>query len=206
MKFNLISTDGGASELRATPENLDAWPAVRSLRCDRTIDPISPDRLAIACILAFGPWCSGQLTFPDQVSSLTAQRLTRWIPERWLHAFPVHPANIPIPRGTKVFTLERAVCQSRTRDTPTIFSMSAAVQPISTVSNEVWELASNAWMLENGPRNALSSWAPHMALAVLFSEALGVDIFSISGLVLEEDEQTQLQSLLSCGGLGLEIL
>ncbi|MEX5308853.1 hypothetical protein [Kocuria sp. CPCC 205297] len=68
------------------------------------------------------------------------------------------------------------------------------------------ELASNAWMLETGKSDSLFSWAPHLALGVLFSEQLGVDTFRISGINLRECEQHRLQDLLACGGIGVEIV
>lgn len=106
MKFEIdVGNDSSGAFIGATPTVLDGFPLIQRLVTSKSVTSLSPDRGAVAAVLAFAPYLSGQQILPSQFSALTAELLQRLMQPGWTHFSPLHPANLPIPRGTREIAL-----------------------------------------------------------------------------------------------------
>lgn len=106
MKFQLErGKENEGATIEAIPTELDGFPLIEKLALSHPLTDVSPDRCTVASVLAFSPLLSGQQVFPDQFSSLTAERCQRLLEPVWTHYSPLHPGNLPIPRGGREVAL-----------------------------------------------------------------------------------------------------
>lgn len=106
MKFQTdLGAENDGASIEATPTELDGFPLIEKLTLSRALTNLSPDRCTVAAVLAFAPFLSGQQIFQNQFSSLTAELCQRLLAPGWTHYSPLHPSNVPIPRGNREVAL-----------------------------------------------------------------------------------------------------
>lgn len=179
MKFTMFQDVNGIS-LRAEPTNLDGFPLISTLNIEWPCGEISGDRLAVASVLGFSPYMSGPQLMPDQISSLTSQLMERLLHPQWVHFEPVHPANLPLPRGRRWVRLSVAETPPESGEStvllanPTTFNSWVAapeVTHIATNAGQIDMLSSSATQ----PRSRAS-----LAAAVLVAESMDVAGYIVS--------------------------
>lgn len=106
MRFSTIGrTPNGRYEISATKGLYDAAPPISSLRFDQGPINVRSDILAVAAILAFGEWCSGEVVFPKPVSPEIAEAIQRYLAPVWTHVTPVELKPLPKIVGEGTFHL-----------------------------------------------------------------------------------------------------
>lgn len=181
MKFQLdlsIDNQGGAS-IEATPTALDAFPLIETLDISQAVQTSSPDRSVVAAVLAFAPYLSGQQVFTDKFSSLTAELAQRFLEPVWTHFSPLHPGNLPIPRGTREVALrlrqESPTEQSELRLAAPNGESGVGYEPNSVV------VTTNALDIDElGKSSSLHPSRAALAVAVLLAEDLNVATYVVS--------------------------
>lgn len=105
MKFK-FEQDSVSTLITASPTNLDGHPLIDTLDVKWLCGEVSGDRIAAAALLAFSPYISGPQILPLEFSSLTSELVESLFEPLWIHMSPVHPANLPLPRGSRWLSLE----------------------------------------------------------------------------------------------------
>lgn len=194
--------------LVATPGEIDGYPRISNIAVDTAPAKLTADRLAVASALGFHRYQSGQLTLDQPISALTAKTIEQFFAPRWTHVVPVHPSNLPIPRGHAVMFLSP---EGGDHQVPEGIDFTLEVtrrdrtRGIQDKGNLI-AIASNAWMHAEGDANSLEYYFPFLAVAVIFSEDLAVDrIVLPKGVIAEEQALYKVRALLACAGLGLQI-
>ena len=87
--------DSNESSLVASPGELDGFPGIPKLHIGKSIANLSADRLAVAGVLAFRRYISGQVVFDEKISALTAEAISKVLFPRWSHCSPLSiiPSN-----------------------------------------------------------------------------------------------------------------
>lgn len=193
--------------LVATPGEIDGYPLVGKLAVGAAPVTLTADRLAVASVLAFSAYQSGQLTLDKPISALTAKTISNFFAPRWTHVTPLHPSNLPIPRGHVVLYVAP---EGNDIEAPDGCDITLSVQRsdwatgIHSIGDTV-SIASNAWMHTVGEPQSFEYYLPFLAVAVLFSEDLSVDrIVLPKNVQRDASMQRKVQDLLACAGLGLQ--
>lgn len=180
MKFEINSgNDSIGAFIEAIPTELDGFPLIQKLLLSKSILNVSPDRSAVSAVLAFAPYLSGQQILPSQFSALTAELLQRLMLPGWTHFSPIHPANIPIPRGTREVALrledEKPSMLYELRLVPSNGSAGAGYEPESLIVH------TNSIDLDClGSNSSIHISRASLAVAILLAEDLDVATYVIS--------------------------
>lgn len=190
--------------LSAAPGEIDGFPAIASLRLDTVPQKVSPDRIAVAGILAFGRYLSGQVQFDSKISALTAELIARFMRPRWVHVTPLHPANLPIPRGTKTVRLTESI--SRIASEAVLVVVRSDQYQGAIVGRNATIVASNAWIIDQlDAANEIDSLSARLAVAVLMAEQMDTAVIRIENIDHKDaPEISALKELLGAVGLGME--
>lgn len=195
------------TRLRVSSGEFDGYPPIPQLDLFGLAPEIlTPERAAVAAVLAFHPWISDRIEFNWEISSLTAQRISEFFQPAWISVGPIARRNTPIPRGARTVS---ALCGSTSTEVtgPTVgLGLPNGTLAVSRHGTHI-ELPTNARPLGElapSPQGRLS--AP-LAAFVAYSELLDV-----SRYVLRIDEGTSLiavpaiERLLEAVSLGIEVL
>ncbi|MEE1620761.1 hypothetical protein ACQ7DA_07620 [Zafaria sp. J156] len=190
----------------AKPGELDATPIIPSLVLDYVPRNLSPDRLAVGAILAFAPYISGQIVLDRQISALTAQVIEDLFDPIWVNVAPLHPANIPLPRGKQRRRLtwggQPDVLQHSLRLVDRSESVGISVRDQAvTVSTNALDLNAVA------PANSRLSGMAAIGMASILAEDLDASIFDVDAGLMGADGETlrRVSRLMSATGLGLNV-
>lgn len=201
-----FSTDKDINEssLVATPGELDGFPAIPKLHIGKSITNLSADRLAVASILAFRRYISGQVLFDEKISSLTAEAISKVLFPRWSHCSPLHPANLPIPRGSRTVNLSGLPVLEQGRSTLAIVGSDDFTGP--TISDQLSIIPSNAWCIDRIDQHiSIDQVCGRLSAAVLLAEDLDIAILRLdrNEFSIFEDYGVY-EELLGSVGMGLE--
>lgn len=199
-----VSTGEHSTTLTAIPGEIDGFPAIERLEFSAIPSSVSSDRVAVAGILAFGPYISGQVQFEEKISALTAEIIARYMNPRWVHVTPLHPSNLPIPRGSQPIVIQNKISPSPT-DRQLVIVRNDRYEG-SVIGMETSVIPSNAWLIDklNGI-NQSSRFSSELAVAVLMAESLNISVIKMpSNDGLEPKRLHLLKQLLGAVGLGFE--
>lgn len=193
------------SLLSATPGEIDGFPAVSRLRFDVAPSTVSPDRIAVAGILAFRRYISGQVQFESRISALTAELIARFMQPRWVHVTPLHPSNLPIPRGNKTLELRDSISMTRADAVLAIVRKDRYQGAIFGADTTI--IPSNAWVIDQlDTEDEIDTFSARLAVAVLMAEDLNTSVIKIENLDIKNaSDFSVLKDLLGAVGLGLEL-
>lgn len=106
----------GACALAAAPEDYDGYPKHATFVTDMVPRSVSPDRLAVAFILAFRPYISGAVRFPYSVHPETAEAIRNYLTPTAVFFSEINfePENIPHGSGAFVLNPEGDYAVDRT--------------------------------------------------------------------------------------------
>lgn len=198
-----LNVGGDQSQLIASPEELDGFPALQRMTIPALHTAPSPDRVAVAGVLAFGKYCSGQLNFNQRISAYTAQVVERFMRPRWANVAPLHPANLPLPRGRSrvvlVSNVDSVFESNALRFVPGIYQSG-----INQVGNTL-SIPSNAWLIDEIDNSAAwHNFGAKLGAAVLMGEYLDLSVIYFDGMEgLSPQEAVALRELMSAVGLGI---
>lgn len=202
IKYVTDVTDG-TSFLEAVPGELDGTPAISRLLFPTPKNNVSPDRIAVAGILAFGKYISGQVVFDEKMSALTAQTIEQFLEPRWVHVTPLHPANLPIPRGNAHIHLSSSIKELVHGDSLLILK-GLPTQGVAYLEAIV-SVPSNALLLD--AVDSATSWQTFgatLAVGVLHSADLDIAVLkNREWSAIQDSDFEKLRNLLSSCGLGI---
>lgn len=192
------------SSLIATPGELDGFPAIPQLYMGRYIEKLSADRLAVAGVLAFRRYISGQIVFDEKISSLTAEAISKVLLPRWSHCSPLHPANLPIPRGSRTVKLSGLPIVEQGH--PTLAIVGSEGFSGSTISEQLSIIPSNAWCLDRMDQHrSIDRVCARISTAILLAEDLDIAILRVDRNEFSVfDSYGDYEELLGAVGMGLE--
>lgn len=173
MKFKYEADEAlGSMTLNAEPGVLDGYPPIAKMIVDRVSSNVSGDRIAAAGALAFANYISGQLIFERQLSSLTAELIERLLTPRWAHVMPLHPANLPIPRGSRTVYLGSP--QQTSNDWERLELVERNLSRGSFLLKDRMIVSSNALVLDRVADPAHNYGLACLAVGVLLAEDLDI--------------------------------
>lgn len=206
MKFQVdLGEENMGASVEATPTELDGFPLIEKLTISRDITSLSPDRCLVASILTFAPYLSGQQIFPSKFSSLTAELSQRLLEPIWSHFSPLHPGNVPIPRGSREVALkvcdESPTTRSELRLIPSTGESGVGYQPGSII------VSTNALDIDVlGQASTLHPSRAALAVAVLLAEDLDVATYVVSQQTAENfGLQDSVLELLNAVSIGVHV-
>lgn len=206
MKFDLdLGTQNLGASIEAVPTELDGFPLIEKLKLSRDITDLSPDRCMVAAVLAFAPYLSGQQIFPAKFSALTAELTQRLLEPIWVHLSPLHPANVPIPRGSREVALrlqdESDTVRPELRLIPSTGESGVGYKPSSVV------VSTNALDIDTlGSESELHPSRAALAVAVLLAEDLDVALYVLSRQTAEIFQLGEpVLELLNAVGIGVRV-
>lgn len=206
MKFKIdLGTESTGAFIEATPTVLDGFPLIEKLTISKTITNLSPDRCAVASVLAFAPYLSGQQIVPNQFSALTAELSQRLMEPEWTHFSPLHPANLPIPRGSRAIALklddEEPNALTELRLVPPNGEFGVGYEPGSVV------VTTNAIDLDTlGKASPVHPARASLAAAVLLAEDLDIATYVVSKQTAAKFKLTSaVIELLNAVSIGLRV-
>ena len=207
MKVEKNTSPTGQWGLRAVPEDYDGIPLIPLVQFDRQPRVLSPDRVALAGYLLFGPWMSGRYNSPQWHSPAVSQAMAGDCGPAWLQTEPVELYAKPLPKGRhrvrvhmEGTAFEEKPC-GRSESGRALRFMRSDRSAGARLSFSALELSTNAWMLAVGQ-------APDRQLrvlvgcAVLFAEDMDIDEILICN-ALQPDEISSLGNLVGAARLGL---
>lgn len=196
--------DTNESSLVATPGELDGFPAIPKLHIGKSITNLSADRLAVASVLAFRRYISGQIVFDEKISALTAEAISKVLFPRWSHCSPLHPANLPIPRGSRTVNLSGLPVIERSRSTLAIVGSDDFSG--TTISDQLSIIPSNAWSIDRIDQHiSIDQVCGRLSAAVLLAEDLDIAILRLDRNEFSTfEDYGAYEELLGAVGMGLE--
>lgn len=206
MKFQVdLGEENMGASVEATPTELDGFPLIEKLTISRDITSLSPDRCMVASVLTFAPYLSGQQILPSKFSSLTAELSQRLLEPIWSHFSPLHPANVPIPRGSREVALkvsdEIPATRPELRLIPSTGESGVGYEPDSIV------VSTNAIDVDAlGQAATIHPSRAALAVAVLLAEDLDVATYVVSQQTAESFKlQDSVLELLNAVSIGVRV-
>lgn len=210
MRVEKNTSPTGQWGLRAVAEDYDGTPPLPTVQFDRQPRTLSPDRVALASYLFFGPWMSGRYVSPQWHSPAMSQAMAQDASPAWLQTEPVELYAKALPKGRRTFavSLEGA---DQIRDavqegagTPSLRFMRSDLSSGARVRGSSLELSSNAWLLASG-QSTERQLRVALGCAVLFAEDVDADevVIGHSG---SSAEVASLFDLVGASRLGLRLV
>lgn len=200
MKFSVVT--GRMQTLFVTQGGtFDGSPPVAHLEVGHHFQGMNVDRVAVGLSLIYAPWLSGPVEFPEPVSALTAQRLTRFFGDRFVTASPFTDRAQPLPRGSRTVMVRDGL-----RSAPDGgVAPSIRLVPFTQGEGSLWSagdliVASNVALLADPEPNAWPAGLHTLGLATLLAEDVDASVLvhPASGT-----QSSGLGQLLEAVGLGL---
>lgn len=198
MKIETKLTPGGQYSLAAVLGDYDGQPPVNELIVDHPPRVENPELIGMACYLAFGRWCGGELQLPVKVGPATADAMRR---DAAASGIGLLPAPIeyypkPLPLGVREARLSRSLD----------IDEKAAIHDVridqwagSLRGHSRLVVPSNSFLID-GVGNEVRA---HLAVALLFADDMQVDSLSVESAA-SEDDRPNLASLLSAVRIGIQ--
>lgn len=197
MKVQPKHGPGGRYVLVATLGDYDGFPPTDAFIVDHQPRVINPERLGMACYLAFGSWCGGELHLPVKVGPATANAMVRDAAPSGisLHPNPIEYYPKPLPIGTRELKLTRelAVVNAATIQDLQIDQWSGSLRSHSSVI-----VPSNSFLFDSTSGGIRA----HLAVAMLFANDAQADLVVVENEV-EECEKERLTELFGAVRLGI---
>lgn len=194
--------EGDRHALTATPQEYDAYPPLPALIMDGAPGRLDPDRLALAAYLAFGRWCAGDLTLPEQgASPAVAEAIEDDARPVRVRPSPVQYAPRALVRGET----EVAVSTSLPADDaagPRIAVVPSTVAEGRLRTGDATVVASNAFLLDAAAGPA-QGFRAHLAVAVLFAEDHSAAGLRLPSVAVGDAGMAPLRALLRSVNLSL---
>lgn len=180
-------------EYKVELSEYDAEPPSKEWLLDDLPDRVNPELEAVALYLLFGPWCGGELIFPQEISPNTASAIARDAVED-IFIDPIGYYPKALPSGAKSV---RIVGEFSEIEANTFYSLAAGEWNGSLKSTNSLVLTSNSHVFGLKNNDARVSLAP----ALLLAEALDAGQFEYA---FDSNEQVaRLRALLREIRIGL---
>ncbi|WP_155990673.1 hypothetical protein [Paraoerskovia marina] len=211
MKIDIDRTQDGRMTISSTPNQYDGYPSPSRFHLECSIKNLSPDRAAVASALLFGRWVGSSLEFDDPISPLVAASIANYLPLSTITSSPIDLEPRAIPGGSRRLALGFRESRSVVHYPPdyaagvsTLLSESSAEISGSILSMHSSIVGSNAIAFAPDLDAISLGLHPHLAVAVLLSEDLGIGSIFIPSNGDKFDESTaRAANLLSAVRLGL---
>jgi len=171
----------GSCALMADPGDYDGYPLPALLTTDMVPRTVSPDRLAVAFVLAFHPFISGEVSFPYGIHPEVASAVGEFVKPSTVFISDIDFKVAIIPSGGNVFAVNpggQYEVSSSWVDFDSERTIELNLPSVSdsfshSFHNDVLTVPTNAAVFyTNG--DELASFAPYIAAAVLLSEDFDV--------------------------------
>ena len=206
MKFETTRDHLGRMGIVAIPGDYDGYPIVNTLWIEGPgeVPTKSPDRFAVACVLAFGSYCSGELDFGRKISPATANAIRRYQAPVGVSvsAIEQYPKALPIADGTLSIRMGGGMPDNEAAFSLQLLDTHRFAGSLRTSSSLI--ASSNASVLQHlsasrgGRRDAVAT-----AIFCLLAEELGADRARLQSDVAAA-ENPRVQELL--GAVRLELI
>ena len=204
------SDDTGRSGLVASIEHYDAIPPIAKLLIDASPRLLTAERLGAAAALAFGRFCSGNVTLPRPVGPGLAHAVEEHCSGSRTVVGPIVFEPAALPMGTTTFVI--GAPQGYTplnrwgepREVKLDIRRSDAYAG-QLASLDEFVVASNAWLhaAVEDPTD-INHYLGELSVAVLFSESMQVDAIALPRAVnLDVPAARRIVNLLAACRLGL---
>ena len=205
------SSQTGGCELTAHPEDYDGCPAPSALRVDFTPRFSSPGRCAAAGVLAFGPFVSGSITFPQAISPELSHAVSAFLGPRavWPGPLDLRPKAIPRADGTFVLgsPVDALPVQDQRQDdrTTRLVLPSSGAEFGHTFGPGLVVLPTNAHLLTPDSTSPLRRLFPFLAAVVLVAEDIGVGTIMLPAQVQRDEIFVAAAELLRSVGIRIAV-
>jgi hypothetical protein len=189
---------GGRYQLVSVLGEYDAHPPVDRLIVDHPPRVENAELIGMACYLAFGRWCGGELQLPVKVGPATANAMMRdaAVSGVSLLPSPIEYYPKPLPLGVREVRLSRML---RIDSAAAVYDVRVDQWAGSLRSHTSVVVPSNSFLLDGMAGNVRAS----LAVALLFANDVQVDSLVIEEHV-PEDEKDKLAALLSAVRIGVK--
>lgn len=212
LEWNGRTSDGRYS-LTANPLDYDGWPVINTLYADWSPLTVHDDLMAVASILTFSSYLSGQVILPRKVSPEVAQGIQEFLSPTWVSVSPIEfePRANPVADGQLVVTnrfedWERFPSQLGKPRTSTLVVRKSSEFAGAISSSHGAILSSNAE--EIGAVNRGCSAFPLIAVSLIYAEtyhASGLMLTPSISDLMNEREFLSAQKLLQTCKVGLSL-
>lgn len=210
MRVEKHTSPTGQWGLQAFAEDYDGTPPLPIVQFDRQPRTLSPDRVALASYLFFGPWMSGRYTSPQWHSPALSQAISRDAHPAWLQTEPVELYAKALPKGRRSFSVSLQGADlthdplERDSQAPSLRFMRSDLSSGARVWGPSLELSTNAWLLASG-QSVVRQLRVVLGCAVLFAEDVDADevVIGHSG---PSPEVAGLFDLVGASRLGLRLV
>lgn len=171
----------GGAQLIAIPEDYDAQPVPAVLRMDLSPRFSSANRLAVAATLAFAPFLSGGITFPQSVPPELAIAVSNFLAPTTVHPGPLefHPKQIAQEGQTFRLSFDGAEAGVQQQDIPTLHLANGAHIFGPQTSPGYVTVPTNAPFLARG-EGPIAQFLPALAVGLLLAEDLNIGVFQVA--------------------------
>lgn len=198
----------GRTGLRADVGEYDSYPPVAHFLMDAAPAQFSPERVAVASALLFGPYASGEFDVPLACSPTTASAIARYVDPGVCTVQPVElaPRALPVGSGITLAISDK----HKGRMSPnrwdgirhgTLRCIQSDHQAGALVGTTEILVATNGWLLDRA--DDLGHNRSVIATAVLFAESLRTDTVVVTDANPQGASFLAAQRLLASCRLGL---
>lgn len=198
----------GSCALMAAPGDYDGYPVPALMTTDMVPRAVSPDRLAVAFVLAFHPFISGELSFPYGIHPEVASAVGEFMQPSTVFISEIDFKVAVIPSGSNVFAINpggQYEVDSSWIDFDSERIIELNLPSVSdsfshSFHNDVLTVPTNAAVFFHSG-DQLASFAPYIAAAVLLSEDFDVGIIHLPFGDPRTAASTRLAALMQASGL-----
>lgn len=188
---------GGRYQLVSVLGEYDAHPPVDRLIIDHQPRAENPELVGMACYLAFGNWCGGELQLPVKIGPATADAMARDSARAGVGLLPapIEYYPKPLPLGVREIRVSRSLDRM---PADTILDVRIDQWSGSMRSHTSVILPTNSFLFDSQSGGVRA----HLAVAVLFANDIQADQLVVEGVV-SEAEMERLTALLSAVRIGV---
>jgi hypothetical protein len=203
----------GSCALMADPGDYDGHPMPALLSTDMVPRTVSPDRLAVAFVLAFHPFISGEVSFPYGIHPEVASAVGEFMKPTTVFISDIDFKVAIIPSGGNTFAINPGG-QYQVNPSWKDFDSERAIElNLPSVSdsfshnfhNDVLTVPTNAAAFY-ADSNKLAGAAPYIAVAVLLSEDFDVGTIRLPFGDPQTAASQRMAALMQASGLILRFL
>lgn len=204
MIINYKTSPCGLLEIVPTPEEYDAFPPVRSLICYQTPENFNADRLAVATYLAFGPWTSGQLTFPEAISPSTADAIEKDASPQKIRPYPIEYSSRQLPAGNRTMHFRKDITTTPNGQEYVIVLPTAKATGALHMPN-LSMLSSNAFIIDSARELPYRSINAQLGAIAVYADVLALRTIIVPNEQIADNQLYRLRALFATVNLELRV-
>lgn len=194
----------GRLRIEAQPETYDGHPPIPTFYLEKQPLLVHDDVLAVAGVLLFGEYCSGNLTLPRKVSPEVAKAIQNFCDPGWVSVVPVELEPRRNPLGDGILYLSEALVDMKPRSewgnprVSTLVSLDAEEFSGTLFSHHGLVTNSNARAISKFSQN--SRVFAQVAVALIYAETFFATTVHLSPRLADQissDEERKLRELLA---------